>query len=259
MQLIDIGANLSNKQFNDDLNQVIDNAFANQISQIYSTTTDKDTFFSNIAICEKYPNIFTTWGLHPHNANVLDDFILQTKKHTNHPKVKAIGEFGLDFFRMISDQKSQENAMNYFLSKSNNLNLPLFMHEREAHDTFVSILKNNPTNNYGVVHCFTGTKKQLLSYLDLNLYIGITGWICDDRRNHTLLEAIKFLPLDKIMIETDSPYLKPRNLKQRSPRNEPKNLIYILNYISELKNIPVEELSVILYNNTLRFFNNGKN
>lgn len=258
MQLIDIGANLSNNQFKNDLDKVISESFKANISYIYSTTTDAETFFSNLELSNKYNSIFTTWGLHPHNADYLDDFILRTEKHTINPKIKAVGEFGLDFFRMISKQSNQEKAMMYFLEKSKVLNLPLFMHERQAHDAFISIFQNQPTNNNGVVHCFTGNKKQLLNYLDLNLYIGLTGWICDDRRNQDVLEAINFLPLDKILIETDSPYLKPRNLKQRSPRNEPKNLVYILEQLANIKKQPIEDLAVILYNNTIRFFNNEK-
>ncbi len=258
MQLIDIGANLSNKQFKYDLDKVVSDALTANISTIYSTTTDKETFFSNLGLSNQYDSIFTTWGLHPHNADYLEDFIASTEQYINNPKIKAIGEFGLDFFRMISTQSNQEKAMMYFLEQSTKLNLPLFMHEREAHTIFVSLFKSQPTNNNGVVHCFTGNKKQLLSYLDLNLYIGLTGWICDERRNHDILDAIKFLPLDKILIETDSPYLKPRNLKQRSPRNEPKNLIYILEKIADIKNKPIEDLAVILYNNTMRFFNNEK-
>lgn len=259
MKLIDIGANLANQQFNNDLSNIIKESFQNNIQSIYSTTTNAETFFKNINIVEKYENIFTTWGLHPHNASQLEQFILETKSYINNPKIKAIGEFGLDFFRMFSSEKEQEKTMDYFLEASKNLNLPLFMHERQAHERFLSIFKNHSSKNNGVIHCFTGNNKELLNYLDLDLYIGITGWICDDRRNKDLIDCFSFLPLDKILIETDSPYLKPRNLKKRSVRNEPKNLIYILEKIAFLKKISIEELSLILYNNTMRFFNNEKN
>lgn len=255
MKLIDIGANLSNKQFKDDLSVVLDRAIQNSVKQIVLTTVDSQSFIENLELCSKHEGfLFTTWGLHPHNAKDLKSFVSETKHLINSKSVKSIGEFGLDYFRMISTRNEQIDTMNYFLDISKTLNLPLFMHERHAHDDFCSILKEQSVPNKGVVHCFTGGKDEIRSYLDLDLYIGITGWICDERRNHDLVEAIKYVPLDKLMIETDSPYLKPRNIKNRNIRNEPAYLSYVLERIAQLKNIAIEDLSEIVYNNSIKFF-----
>lgn len=255
MKLIDIGANLSNKQFKDDLRVVLDRAIQNSVTQIILTTVDFQSFVENLKYCSDYEGfLFTTWGLHPHNAKDLKSFINNTKDLLSSKFVKSIGEFGLDYFRMISTRDEQIDAMNYFLEMSKSLNLPLFMHERHAHDDFCSIWKEQNVSNKGVVHCFTGGKDEVRSYLDLDLYIGITGWICDERRNHNLIEALKYIPLDKLMIETDSPYLKPRNIKNKSIRNEPAYLNYVLERIAQLKNIAIEDLSEIVYNNSIKFF-----
>lgn len=254
MKLIDIGANLANNQFDDDLAEVIDRANKSMVSKIYTTSTDAKTFKKNLDICNKYETIYTTWGLHPHNASHLDTFISNVGEGFKYNKVSAIGEFGLDYFRMISSAEEQIKAMNYFLVKAKETKLPLFMHERQAHDEFCGVYSEHKLINNGVVHCFTGNKTQAKKYLDMGLYLGITGWISDNRRNQELIEALKYVPNDKLMIETDSPYLKPRNAKQKSIRNEPSNLKYILMSIADIKHIPFEQLSNIVYNNTINFF-----
>ncbi len=260
MKLIDIGANLSNSQFEHDIDDVIANSEKHNISAIYLTSTDSLTFLNNLELCEKYQEhnlkLYTTWGLHPHTAKDLKSFIVNTEHLNKSCHVKAIGEFGLDFFRMISSESEQIYCFEFFLDYSNRLKLPLFLHERHAHEQFISIYKKFNIHSNAVVHCFTGNKFEAKEYLDLNLFLGITGWVCDERRNSDLLEAIKYMPLEKILIETDSPYLKPRNIKQRNMRNEPKNLIYVLEAIAHIKNISIEDAANILYNNTINFFNN---
>lgn len=260
MKLIDIGANLSNKQFENDLKEVISNSEKAHLKAIYLTTTDKETFYTNLDICSEFHtenlNLYTTWGLHPHKAKDLNDFIHSTEKLHTHSSIKAIGEFGLDFFRMLSTESEQVNCFEFFLDYSSKLNLPLFLHERQAHEQFVSIYKQFKIKSNAVVHCFTGNKCEAKDYLDMGFFLGVTGWICDNRRNIDLIEAVKYIPIDKILIETDSPYLKPRNIKQKNIRNEPKNLIYVLETIANIKNISIEEAANILYNNTINFFNN---
>ena len=156
---------------------------------------------------------------------------------------------------MISTQKEQADSLHYFLNFSKDNKLALFLHERNAHDTFCSIIKEHNIENKSVVHCFTGNTSEAKSYLDLDMFIGITGWICDERRNIELIEAIKYIPIDKLMIETDSPYLKPRNIKNKSIRNEPAYLKYVLERIALIKQISIEELNEIIYNNSIKFFN----
>ncbi len=258
MKLIDIGINV-NAQLKDDLDQILHNAKKHHVDKIILTTVDTASFIDNLKYCSNQYAVplYTTWGLHPHRAKDLSQFLNETKKlmESKPTSVKAIGEFGLDFFRMISSKDEQEKAMHFFMDYAKEVHLPLFLHEREAFSAFHSILKEHNLSNKGVVHCFTGNKHEVRAYLDLDMYIGITGWLCDDRRNADLLEAMHYIPLEKMMIETDSPYLKPRTVKSKSIRNEPAYLIHILKKIAEIKKMPFEDLSKILYNNTTEFFN----
>ncbi len=257
MKLIDIGANLSNIQFKDDISIVLDKARLNFVDKIILTTTDTESFLINIKNCNIYSNyLHTTWGLHPHKAKYLQNFINDTMVTfiSNPNKIVAIGEFGLDYFRMFSSAIEQINSMNYFLDFSKNYNFPLFMHERNAHNLFCSLYKEHNINNKSVIHCFTGNHEELKNYLDLGLYIGITGWICDNRRNSDLISCLNYIPNDRLMIETDSPFLKPRHIKCKTIRNEPAFLFFILEELSKLKKIPIEKLSNIIYNNTCKFF-----
>ncbi len=257
MKLIDIGANLSSNQFSNDLDLVIKNALKTNVNDIVLTTVDEASFFKNLEIIENNKNInfFTTWGLHPHYSKNLKSFVANTESFLTNDSIKAIGEFGLDYFRMISSKEEQVKAFEFFIQYSQNKQLPLFLHERDSFSDFISIIHKAKLKNKAVVHCFTGTSSELKSYLDNNLYIGLTGWIGDTRRNSNLLEAIKYLPIDMMMIETDAPYLKPFSIKNKSKRNEPAYLIEVLKEISRIKNIDIELLSETLYNNSIKFFN----
>jgi TatD DNase family protein len=256
--MIDIGPNLSSEQFNNDLDNVINNAVNANIHGLILTSTDLKTYNRNIKIIENHKDkIFmkTTYGLHPHNAkNHLDifkniDLILQN------PHIGAIGEFGLDYFRMLSPQNTQQFVMDSFLNTAkNHLQLPLFLHEREAFEDFYATLKNSNVNNKFVVHCFTGNKHNLKKYVDLGAFIGITGWISDHRRNKDLKEALKYLPIDRLMIETDCPYLTPKNMDIKVFRNEPAFLPFVAKSIAEIMNLSVEHIVEQSTKNTLDFF-----
>ena len=172
-------------------------------------------------------------------------------------KPSAVGETGLDFIRNLSSYKSQLNAFEQQIRISIENNLPLFLHQRDAHKDFIKVLDKYISDiPKGVVHCFTGTHSQLCDYLERDLYIGLTGWICDERRNKDLRESIKDIPLDKLMIETDAPYLIPRNLKTKPKdnRNEPRFLPHIAKEVSSLMNIGLEGFNQQVFNNSLSFF-----
>lgn len=256
--MIDIGANLSNRQFDNDIEEVIIRAKDNNISSLILTSVDLDTYFKNINIINSYQHIlpiYNTYGLHPHNANNWQEVFNDIQNHLQHPSIKAIGEFGLDYFRMISPQNIQTKVMEMFLDEAKNFpHLPLFLHERESFDDFYHILKSSHVSNKSVVHCFTGNKDQLKAYIDLGCFIGITGWISDNRRNNDIVEALKYLPLDRLMIETDCPYLTPKNLTKKYIRNEPAYLNYINKSIAQLLNKSEEEVKQIGIQNTLDFF-----
>lgn len=256
--MIDIGANLCSSQFDGDVKEVVERAKTNNVKQLILTTTDKTNYYKNLKIIEQVKDIlpiYTTYGLHPHNAKQHATIFNDIETHLNNPNVVSIGEFGLDYFRMISEQKTQIYVMENFLEHAKNFeHLPLFLHEREAFDDFFSILKNSNTNNKSVVHCFTGNKAQMKSYLDLGCYIGITGWISDNRRNHDIVEALKYLPLDRLMIETDCPYLTPKNYTKKYVRNEPAFLSYIVQSISQILMQPENVIIEKSIQNTLDFF-----
>lgn len=256
--MIDIGANLSSTQFDNDLEEVITRAKDNNISSLILTSVDLKTYFKNIDIINSYQHIlpiYNTYGLHPHHAIHWEEIFSNIKTHLQHSSVKAIGEFGLDYFRMISPQNIQIKVMEKFLEEAKNFtHLPLFLHERESFNDFYHILKSSNVSNKSVVHCFTGNKEQLKSYVDLGCFIGITGWISDSRRNQDIVEALKYLPLDRLMIETDCPYLTPKNFSKKYVRNEPAYLSYINKSIAELLNRSEEEVKRIGIQNTLDFF-----
>ena len=135
------------------------------------------------------------------------------------------------------------------------MDLPLFLHERDAGRDFIKLMKEHPSVcSRSVVHCFTGSKDMARQYLQLGCYIGITGWICDDRRNHDAVEAVKLIPMERLMIETDAPYLTPRNIKGLSSRNVPWNIAYVAQKIAEIKETDTEEVRRITLQNTKKFF-----
>ncbi|MDX1528315.1 MAG: TatD family hydrolase, partial [Gammaproteobacteria bacterium] len=191
--------------------------------------------------------LFSTAGLHPHLAR---EWRAETERAIRElaarPEVVAVGEAGLDFNRDFSPRDQQEHAFEAQLEIAAELGLPVFMHERDAHQRFVEILKPIRTRlGKAVIHCFTGTGEELDAYLDLDLHVGITGWICDERRGQHLRELVARIPLNRLMLETDAPYLLPRDLtpKPKSRRNEPMHLRHILETVARCRSMEPEELA----------------
>lgn len=258
--MIDIGINLTNKRFDKDREIVISNAKQSGIEALIITGTNLQESEQALALTKTDPDfLYCTAGIHPHDAKSFDKNSLnQLRQLASHENIKAIGECGLDFNRNFSTPKEQEFAFIQQLELAVELQLPVFMHERDAHERFTALLKpylSQLPNT--VLHCFTGSKKDLLSYIDLGLHIGITGWICDERRGSELLDIVKHIPDNRLMIETDAPYLLPRSMrpKPKSSRNEPKYLPYIAQAIADARSQSITEL---LYNSTRNselFFN----
>jgi TatD DNase family protein len=201
---------------------------------------------------------FISAGIHPHHATEIMeinyDALLNKLKSIN---PNAIGETGLDYFRNISPPDIQKKSFGMHIEIAKELSLPLYLHQRDAHSDFIRIIKENISNfPKFVVHCFTGTQAELDEYLELGAYIGLTGWICDAKRNIDLRKSIKNIPIEKMMIETDSPYLIPKNLmvKPKKNVNEPKYLPHIANEICELTGYDLEELKLATSNNAIEFF-----
>lgn len=257
--LIDIGANLSHESFRDDFDTVIARAKQAKIEKIILTGTDIESNQKAIDLCQDYPEyLYSTVGLHPHEASRYnEDFKRIFREQASNSCVKSLGETGLDFNRNFSSPKDQEHAFIEQLNLATELKMPLFLHQRDAHERFLPILKEFRTQlSKVVVHCFTGTKAELFDYLDMDLYIGITGWVCDERRGYSLHPLLKEIPENRLMLETDAPYLMPRNIKPKpsSRRNEPANLTYILAKVSETLNKTPESVAKQTSSNARDFF-----
>ena len=259
MNWIDIGVNLTNKRFDNDREDLIKNALNAGVKQQIVTGTNLTESENAIQLCEQFPNVlFSTAGCHPHDAERFTEaHYSKLAELVKLSTVVAIGECGLDFNRNFSPANIQLDVFEQQLRLATKVSKPLFLHERDAFDQqleLLSIYRNKIIG--GVVHCFTGSKEQLLAYLDLDLYIGITGWICDERRGQRLRDIIHLIPGNRLMIETDAPYLLPRDLwpKPKSNRNIPEYLPHIGRVIAHLRNVPVEQLSEQSYLNSTHFF-----
>lgn len=262
--LIDISVNLADKRFNDDIESVLERAKQSGVDKIVITGTNEATSTVAIEIIEQYEAqfpkmLYTTVGIHPHYSDSFNcDSINYLEELADNPRVVAIGETGLDFNRNFSSQKNQINAFEHQLELAASKQMPLFMHERDAAQQQLEILRTHRDHfTQGVIHCFTGDKKTLFNYLDLDLHIGITGWICDERRGLELQKLVKNIPLNRLMIETDAPYLIPRTLDSlpSNRRNEPCYLPWILQMLCKCRDEPVEVLSTAIRETTQTFFN----
>jgi TatD DNase family protein len=259
MELIDIGCNLTHDSFDADRNEVIQAAFEAGVSQIIVTGASAQSSQAALQLASQWPQqLFATAGVHPHRASDYDsetDRLL--RELAGQPGLVAIGETGLDYFRDFSPRKAQRSSFEQQIQIAIDTGLPFFLHQRDAHGDFVAILKEYRDRlSDVVVHCFTGSKAELHECLDLDCYIGITGWICDERRGTHMKEYMRDIPNDRLMIETDSPYLKPRNLrpKIKSHRNEPRLLPWILGTLAACRNEYPQELAEATTRNARKFF-----
>ena len=255
MQLIDIGANLTHPAFHADLQDVLKRAHAAGVKGIVVTGTSVDESVNALKVATD--TIYATAGVHPHHASECDATTIPALRVlAQHPRVVAIGECGLDFNRNYSPHQDQEKWFGAQVELACDLKKPLFLHSRDAKDKFVSVLRQFKTLPPAVAHCFTGEKDELHAYLDLGLYIGITGWICDERRGAHLLELVRDIPADRLMLETDSPYLTPRDLhpQPKARRNQPAHLPHILRAVARATGKPPEQLAEETTRNAKAFF-----
>lgn len=248
MQLVDIGVNLTAEAFSKDLDTVISRSFDAGVSKMVLTGSSVKDSRAAANLAARHPRqLWSTAGIHPHMAESFDDdSVIALKGLAALPQVCAIGETGLDYNRDFSPRDCQRNSFAAHLELAAELQLPLFLHQRDGHHDFVEIIKAH-RNNLGkaIVHCFTGTERELDDYLEMGLYIGITGWICDERRGHHLRDFISKVPADRLMIETDAPYLLPRDIrpKPKSRRNEPMHLPHICQVVADVRGVAIEELA----------------
>jgi TatD DNase family protein len=262
MKLIDIGINLTHRSFNPDREVVVRAAADAGVSPLIITGASERGSREAALYAAKFPGkIYATAGVHPHDAKTCGPDTLEALRGlAAHECVVAIGECGLDYNRDFSPREVQREWFTKQLELAAEMNLPVFLHERDAFEDFFAILKKyKPNLKNAVVHCFTGSEKELDAYLGLECFIGITGWICDERRGKHLAQLVKKIPADKLMIETDAPFLMPRDLEVaggfRSGRNEPKHLAHIAEVIARHLDKKIETLSEETFANTCGFFN----
>jgi TatD DNase family protein len=257
--LVDIGANLSHAAFSHDLDRVIADAQAAGVGHIIATGTDLESTAAALGLADKYTDFLSvTAGFHPHIARQFNAAALETLRNwLGDPRVVAVGETGLDFNRDFSPRDIQQEVFEQQLQLAVEMRKPVFLHQRDAHAVFHPMLREyRAALTAGVVHCFTDDRAALFDYLDLDMYIGITGWICDERRGRGLQELVSSIPPDRLLIETDSPYLLPRSLRPlpKSRRNEPKFLLEVLHALVQCTGRPAELLARQCSENACRLF-----
>jgi TatD DNase family protein len=255
MQLVDIGANLTHASFRDDLDAVLSRAREHGVARIIVTGTSVEESRRAADIADAH-GLYATAGVHPHHARECDEATIPALREVaRQPRIVALGECGLDFNRNYSPHPSQEKWFVAQLELAAELGKPLFLHSRDAHPRCAEILRNLRVGK-AVAHCFTGAAAELRAYLDLGLYIGITGWICDERRGRHLVALAKEIPQDRLLLETDSPYLTPRDLhpQPRARRNEPAHLPHILRAVARARGEAPEALAEATTRNARAFF-----
>ncbi|MEW6984229.1 TatD family hydrolase [Colwelliaceae bacterium 6471] len=245
--MIDIGVNLTNSRFDKDRQELLDRAKKSGLSALLVTGTNIKESQQALALCQEYPNyLYSTAGIHPHDADNADvDFIEQVQQIACNSSVKAIGECGLDFNRNFSTPENQKRVFTAQIDLAARLNMPLFLHQRDAFDDWFSLLSPYFDRIPAMVsHCFTGNGVELQKCLDVGMYIGITGWLCDERRGKELRSIVSNIPLDRLMLETDAPYLTPRNIcpRPKSSRNEPAYLPYVVSQLSECMQVSEQDI-----------------
>jgi TatD DNase family protein len=259
MELIDIGCNLTHESFNSDRDSVIERAGEVGVTQIIVTGASAEGSEAALDLARLYPGaLFATAGIHPHHADeVTPDTLSLLRELAGQHGIVAVGETGLDYYRDICPRPVQKQAFENQAEIAMETGLPLFLHMRDAHNDFHAIVKEvrDRVSNI-VVHCFTGTQHQLHLYLDLDCYIGITGWICDERRGSHLKEFVKDIPPDRLLLETDSPYLIPRDLELpvKTRRNEPQWLPWIASTVAASRGETVEYVAEHTTSNAQQLF-----
>ena len=258
--LLDIGPNLAHDSFDQDRDAVIQRAADVGVTRMVITGSSLDSTHAAIALVQRYPEqMRCTAGVHPHHAVDLDATQLQAfGELARRPEVVAMGECGLDYFRNFSPHEAQLKAFEAQLALAAEVRKPVFLHQRDAHEDFMKVMRKHRSRlTGGVAHCFTAGLDEARAYLDLDLHIGITGWICDERRGHHLREVVRHIPAERLLIETDAPYLLPRDLqpKPQSRRNEPMYLPHVLAALAEARGESVASLAEITTTNALHLFN----
>jgi TatD DNase family protein len=248
MELLDIGANLTHESFSHDLPDVLHRASSAGVHRLVVTGTSIAATEAALALHDQHPDrLYATAGVHPHHASDYDAATgAALRELASRHGIVALGECGLDYYRNFSPREAQLAAFRAQLELAVELRLPVFLHQRDAHADFIAVLREYRAALVdGVAHCFTGQAGELEDCLALDLAIGITGWICDERRGRHLLPLMPRIPAQRLMIETDAPYLLPRSLKPHPPsrRNEPAFLVEVARTVAAARGESPEQLA----------------
>ncbi|HUN25798.1 MAG TPA: TatD family hydrolase [Steroidobacteraceae bacterium] len=257
--LIDIGVNLTHQSFDTDRDQVLARAARAGVVQMIVTGASVASTRQALALAALHPGqLYATAGIHPHHASELDGLRAEELGELALAEsIVAIGECGLDYFRDLSPREAQRRAFAQQLELAARLGKPVFLHQRDAHEDFAAILRDHiRALAGGVAHCFTGGSGELETYLELGLAIGITGWICDERRGKHLIDLVRAIPPERLVLETDAPYLLPRDLAPPpvSRRNEPAFLPHVAATVARARAVPLGVLAAQSTAATRRLF-----
>jgi TatD DNase family protein len=256
MKIFDSHCHLDDRAYDRDRDAVIERAHAAAVQAMMVVGIDQPSSTKAIAIAEAHDLIYASVGMHPHDAQRCDEDTLSALRAlAQSPKVKAWGETGLDFNRMHSPQTDQEQWFTRQLEIAAELDLPMIFHERDSGGRFLQILKAHwGPQRKGVVHCFSGSAAELDSYLEMGLYIGITGIVTIQSRGQELRALIHHIPSDRLLVETDAPYLTPTPERNKFKRNEPAFVRTVLLKLAELRTVAPETLAAAIWSNTCRLF-----
>jgi TatD DNase family protein len=259
LELIDVGVNLAHDSFDHDRAAVIEDAAAVGVTRMVITGSCLASTRAAIEPVRQYPTrMRCTAGVHPHHASELEAAqFVQLRELAQRPEVVAVGECGLDYYRNFSPRDAQLRAFRDQLELAVELGKPVFLHQRDAFADFMKVMREyRPRLAGGVAHCFTDGVEQARALLDMDLYIGVTGWICDERRGLHLHDVVRMIPQDRLLVETDAPYLLPRDLRPppKSRRNEPKYLPHVLRTIAAARGQTPESLALATTRNALTLF-----
>ena len=251
--IFDTHAHLDSEQFEEDFDVIIHNIINKKISLIVNPGCDLPTSKKSVELSEKYDFIYSAVGFHPHEAKYMDQDAIKEIENLAilNNKVVAIGEIGLDYYYDFSPRDIQEDVFAEQMELANKLDLPFIIHSRDASNDTYEMVKKYKNNVDCVLHCYSQSKEMAKLYLDLGCYLSFAGPVTF-KKSTNLQEVAKYTPLDRIFIETDSPYLSPE--PKRGKKNEPSNVIYTGKKIAELKEISEEQLFKSTYNNAVRFF-----
>jgi len=257
LKIFDSHCHINDKIYDKDLKKVIENAKNAGVEKALIVGVDKKSSVKAVAMAQSIKGYYASVGVHPHDTKQCSTEIMQVLKNlAKSPEVCAWGETGLDFNRMYSPKKDQEEWFVKQLEIADELNLPMIFHERDSKGQFLKILKaHTKKGRKGVVHCFSGSRSEMEEYINLGYHIGITGILTIKKRGADLRKLVRQIPSNRILVETDAPYLTPAPEKNRTRRNEPAFVKYVMLKLAEVRNEDLEHISSVIWNNTCGLFN----